>query len=193
MNIIDRLETAPYGALAVDLSQTVVSWNSEAERILGYEPQQVIGRKCYQVLQGLAIDGAAPFCYRNCPAITAAKLGQIPPISYVRLQCASGTRKRITLIPLITTDDADQILLVHMFHETHPDEPRGDVLELEPLTRREIEVLGLLAEGHRPSDIAGRLFVSVHTIRKHISNACEKLHARGMMSAVLSAQRNRLI
>ncbi len=193
MSISDRLETAPYGAYAVGLTQTIVFWNPQAERILGYEVHQVLGRKCYEVLQGLTIDGNGPFCVRNCPGIVAARGGRIPPIGYAQVQCASGQRKQVAVIPLVTADEADRSVLIHMFHEA----PAGalEAGEAGPLllTPRELEVLRLLALGLRPAEAVDRLSISVHTVRKHISNTSEKLHSHGMMSAVLAAQRRRLI
>ena len=193
MSLLARLEDAPYGAYAIDLDQSIVFWNAQAEHILGYDARYALGRKCYEVVPGLALDSLTPFCSRNCPAIVAANRGQIPPVSYVRMQCASGQMKRITVIPLIATGEDDRVLLIHMFHETPADEPTGDKPMEMPLTPLELEVLSLLSLGLRPTDIAGQLFISVYTVRKHISNACEKLHSHGMMSAVLAAQRNHLI
>ena len=192
-SLLDRLESAPYGAYGIDLEQNIVFWNSQAERILGYTAQDVLGRKCYAVAQGVRIDGITPLCSEDCPAVTAAKHGRIPPAAQVRMRCASGKWKRMTVIPLIATDHADEVVLVHMFHETSPDDPGSSPSAELPLTPRELEILRLLASGLRPADVAEQLFISVHTVRKHISNACEKLHSHGMMSAVLAAQRQRLL
>ena len=35
---------APYGVYAVDMDQRIVFWNSAAERILGHERENVLGR-----------------------------------------------------------------------------------------------------------------------------------------------------
>ena len=192
-SLLDRLESAPYGAYAIDLEQNIVFWNSQAEIILGYTAEDVLGRKCYDVAQGVRNDGITPLCSQDCPAVAAAKHGRIPPAAYVRMRCASGEWKRMTVIPLISTNDADDVVLVHMFHETPPDDREpGPPTEL-PLTSRELEVLRLLSSGLRPADVADQLFMSVHTVRKHISNACEKLHSHSMMSAVMAAQRQRLL
>jgi len=192
-SLLDRLEHAPYGAYAVDLDENVVFWNSQAERILGHAAEDVLGRKCHEVAQGIRHDGTTPFCSRDCPAVVAAKHGQIPPATYVRMRCASGQLKAMTMIPLIATDDDDRVVLVHMFHETPTDDPDASSPTGPPLTSRELEVLRLLASGLSPTEIASRLVISVHTVRKHVSNASEKLHSRGMMSAVLAAQRQHLI
>jgi len=192
MNIFDRLQDAPYGAYAIDLSQTIMFWNAEAKRILEHEDDGVIGRKCYEVVQSLPADGGdRPICMENCPAIVAANRGHIPPVSHVRMLCASGQRKQVTVIPLITTDQDDRLVLIHMFHETPVD--RSTELASLPLTPRELEVLSLLALGLRPTEIAEQLFISVHTVRKHIRNACEKLHVHGAMAAVVAAQRQHLL
>jgi predicted ATPase/DNA-binding CsgD family transcriptional regulator len=54
------------------------------------------------------------------------------------------------------------------------------------LTRRQLQVLGLLAEGCRNAEIAGRLFLSEKTIDHHVSAVLEKLqvHSRGEAAAV---------
>ena len=159
----------------------------------GIRPRTLSAGKCYEVVQGHLTDGVTPFCSRNCPAIVAAKHGRIPPASYVRTRCASGQIKRITMIPLIATDPDDRTILVHMFHETPSEEPDSGSFPELLLTSRELEVLRMLAGGLRPSDIAEQLVISVHTVRKHIGNASEKLHSHGMMSAVMAAQRQSLI
>jgi two-component system, NarL family, response regulator NreC len=50
-----------------------------------------------------------------------------------------------------------------------------DRAELPGLTPREIEVLQLLTEGKKASEIAGRLHVSIKTVQTHRRNIMEKL------------------
>jgi DNA-binding NarL/FixJ family response regulator len=52
-------------------------------------------------------------------------------------------------------------------------------LELEGiiLTRREWDVLGLLAEGRSTSEIAEVLYISPATVRSHVASTLKKLHA----------------
>ncbi len=47
------------------------------------------------------------------------------------------------------------------------------------LSPREREVVSLLGDGRAPGRIAETLGISVHTVRRHLANAAEKLHVRG--------------
>jgi DNA-binding NarL/FixJ family response regulator len=58
------------------------------------------------------------------------------------------------------------------------------------LTRREFEVLQLLAQGHSNSAIADRLFVSEKTVRNHLSLIFDKLGVTSRAEAIVLAHRN---
>jgi len=53
---------------------------------------------------------------------------------------------------------------------------RGETNPFTELTNREMEVLKLIANGLRNSEIAGQLVISEHTVRGHVSNILSKLH-----------------
>ncbi|MEV6865577.1 response regulator transcription factor [Streptosporangium subroseum] len=53
-----------------------------------------------------------------------------------------------------------------------------------PLTRRELDVLRLAAQGARSGEIADQLFLSVGTVRNHLSRIMCKTHARNRLDAV---------
>jgi len=59
----------------------------------------------------------------------------------------------------------------------------------EPLTRKEIRVLQLLAEGYSNSVMAEKLFVSDSTVRTHLRNINLKLGARSRTQAVAIARK----
>ena len=61
------------------------------------------------------------------------------------------------------------------------------------LTKREREVLQLLAEGLRPGDIAGRLFITRKTVGTHVENILRKLGVRSQTQAVALAFREELL
>ncbi len=60
------------------------------------------------------------------------------------------------------------------------------------LTRREYEVLGLLAQGQSNNAIADRLFLSEKTVRNHLSLIFDKLGVSSRAEAIVLAHRNGL-
>jgi DNA-binding CsgD family transcriptional regulator len=63
--------------------------------------------------------------------------------------------------------------------------------QMPALTAREREVLDLVADGRANAEIAGRLWVSPGTVRKHLENVFAKLgvHTRTAAAAVVRDQR----
>ena len=61
------------------------------------------------------------------------------------------------------------------------------------LTRREHEVLALLAKGMSNPEIAGQLFISRATVKVHISNILSKLGVASRAEAISLAIQNRLV
>lgn len=57
-----------------------------------------------------------------------------------------------------------------------------------PLTRREMEVLRLTANGAEAMEIAARLFLSVGTVRNYLTAVLAKLNARNKVDAIRIAQ-----
>jgi len=66
------------------------------------------------------------------------------------------------------------------------------VSQLE-LSKRELEILSLLAQGHSNQEIATKLFVSLSTVKTHIQNLFEKLDVKRRIQAVEKAKRLNLI
>ncbi len=59
---------------------------------------------------------------------------------------------------------------------------------VEPLSRRELEVLSLLAKGLSNQQIADRLVISVRTVKKHVENIHGKLGVQSRTQAVARAR-----
>ncbi len=67
--------------------------------------------------------------------------------------------------------------------------PRAAVLPCDLLTRRERQVLKLIAEGYRSRAIASNLFISVKTVEKHRSNVMKKLDVHSVSGLTTCALR----
>lgn len=61
------------------------------------------------------------------------------------------------------------------------------------LTAREVEILGLVAEGRSNAEIARQLFISAKTVSVHVSNILAKLGAAGRTEAAAIARRQGML
>ena len=59
---------------------------------------------------------------------------------------------------------------------------------LELLSRRELEVLRCIEEGLSNQEIAQRLFIAIGTVKRHVSNICEKLNVDSRTRALARAK-----
>jgi ATP/maltotriose-dependent transcriptional regulator MalT len=73
------------------------------------------------------------------------------------------------------------------FLEAAPSAP-GDQPLVEPLTERELEVLGLVAAGQSNREIAQELVIALGTVKTHVHNICGKLNAPNRVKAAARAR-----
>ena len=81
--------------------------------------------------------------------------------------------------------------VVHRYLSAGTDQADKNVVDL--LTQREREVLVLMAGGLSNTEIAGRLFLSVGTVKDHVSAILAKLDVGSRVQAALLAQRTGLL
>ncbi|HEY6644404.1 LuxR C-terminal-related transcriptional regulator [Povalibacter sp.] len=74
-----------------------------------------------------------------------------------------------------------------------PGAPLAAIGQFEALTRKELEILQLLAEGLSNLAIAGRLFVSETTVRTHLRNINAKFRVHNRTQAIAVGRKLRLI
>lgn len=68
-----------------------------------------------------------------------------------------------------------------------PEEKKADI-QGEKLSKREIEILRLIAKGMSNNEIAKTLYISINTTQWHISHIYSKLYIRNRTQAVIKAQ-----
>ena len=69
--------------------------------------------------------------------------------------------------------------VINHFHKAKP------ASEIDDLSARELEILRLLAKGHRYKEIADQLSINIGTVRTHISHVYEKLHVNSRTEATM--------
>ena len=120
--------------------------------------------------------------------------------SYVRTFVDLGIPMRTLLFQARKSKDfhslheyIDQLLAAFDIQKVELLEKRAVPLIRQPLTealsKREIEVLGLMATGASNQDIARELVITVNTVKKHISNIFSKLGVKTRLQAVEQARK----
>jgi LuxR family transcriptional regulator, maltose regulon positive regulatory protein len=156
-----------------------------------------------QALRALAL--AASGEEAGAVAVLAEALTLACPQGYVRVFADEGAPMGALLGRLVTAQRTQQTAaravpldclarLLRAFDATHvaPHAGRGATVAVpglvEPLTAREVEVLGLLAAGRSNQRIAGELVVTLDTVKKHVSHVMDKLGVANRTEAVARAR-----
>ena len=208
--LVDAAQTAA-GAFAVDSHQRIVFWNAEAEALLGYTQAETLGKRCGEVLKachGSAVDG----CARRCAAMSDPDGTQLAQRFELPATTCDGTIARLRVLALVAHNAAGDPRLVHLLYPQagaqrvdgvgpapaasepapHPDTrptARGRTHCRAQLTKREQEVLRLLARGLTMLEIAEALSISPITARNHVTSVIEKLGVKTRLQAVVVASR----
>ena len=203
--LLTLLARSADGVFAVDSKQRVVFWSDAAEALLGQSAAQTVGKPCYRVMLGSDYAGH-PFCRPDCPTIMAARHGRSMPSHDITCRKNGGElRLNVSTVP-VSPDVAGEATVVHMIRDVSR---RGSSERLaqrtddsvsapsphagHTLTAREIEVLGLLADGRGTQELALRLGLSRTTVRNHIQRLTAKLGAHSRLEAVVIAARHGII
>ncbi len=67
------------------------------------------------------------------------------------------------------------------------------IIAIEPLTARELEVLQLIVDGHSNPTIAGKLHITRGTVKTHVRNILKKLYVNDRTQAAIRALRSGLV
>ncbi|BAY50538.1 two component transcriptional regulator, LuxR family protein (plasmid) [Scytonema sp. HK-05] len=68
-----------------------------------------------------------------------------------------------------------------------------DIIPIEPLTARQLEVLKLIVDGHNNIMIARKLYIAVATVKAHIRKILKKLYVSDRTQAAIRALRCDLV
>ena len=202
------------GVVAVDSNQRVILWNRAAEELLGVSAKKALGQYCYEIVCGRD-EQSARLCRQACQMMVLAKQGKPVPSSDMFTVAQAGQQLWLNVSHVVAHKTGHRLTLVHIFrdisqhkameHLIHqlstaldglrkrgpsagPEQFRG-----ERRTRREHQVLKLLAEGGSTSAIAEQLHISRFTVRNHIQKILSKLGAHSRAEAVAVALRNHLL
>ena len=189
------------GLFVTDETQRVRAWSGAAQRLLGFAPEEVVGRACYKVVMGKRPDGH-PVCGKSCPVTRNARRGRGTASYQVTAVARDGSPRYLENAVLVLEGLHGSFRVVHLLREsceTPPSRPAtmpqpADEMPLaELLTRRELEVLRLFARGATLDEVASRLSISALTARNHTANIQHKLGVRNRLQMVLEGMRRGLV
>jgi LuxR family maltose regulon positive regulatory protein len=149
----------------------------------------------FLVLKALALQNIGD--HKSAISVISLALHQARPEGNVRIFIDEGAPMAALLKHAILQDIESEYAIELM--AAFPEEMRDSVeaeLELvtivqplaEPLSERELEVLRLMATGLKYQEIAGKLVVSVNTVRHHTRNIYGKLDVNSRAQAIARAQ-----
>ena len=115
--------------------------------------------------------GVRGFLYEDDPAETLLK-------GLCALKCGELWASRETMSEYITSQAS----------RSQPTHHSGE--NLTRMTRREKEILDLIASGINNEAIASRLYVSLHTVKTHVYNIFKKINVQNRLQAALWAAKH---
>ncbi len=219
-DIFALLAIARFGACATSPDGTFVFWNHRAEQILGLPATQILGRRYDEVIETTRPHQRSTEPSSNRPPLRRRGADGTPSPLTASIRCASGGHKQIVLTPVMVADQpGSDALTVYLFDDTPiarpPDHADRQTPERRPspqpqpapipttgppsppghrhLSRRETEILRLVAAGTATEQIATDLHISVHTVRNHVRSLRRKLNAKTKLDAVVTALHHDLI
>lgn len=114
---------------------------------------------------------------------------------YIGAIAAIFTALGIWLALKLTKPKVRTVIIEKEVHVTPPQVFARNLAEVDKLglSVRELEVLQLMAEGLSNQEIAGRLFVSLNTVKTHSSNLFIKMDVKRRTQAIEKAKRLSII
>lgn len=215
----ELLERTADGAYVVDAEQRIAAWNRAAEVLLGFQAEDVIGQPCHQIIGGHT-DGGCVVCRLRCQPFTASRRGELAPSFDAQVRTASGHPRWVNVsIIALGWEAADAgPAVVHLLRDIEAKKQAesfatevaswarqlklqsgapgvdDDEVRLTPaLTKRELQVLDLLAQGASTESIASQLVIGTSTARNHIQHILHKLGVHSRLEAVTYARDHRLL
>jgi len=196
------------GVCAVTPAGRIVFWNRSAEKLLGYSAREVLGKPCCEVFVGRDPAGNR-LCYPGCHVMALIRQGDLiqsfdmdtrtkagkPVWLNVSIVAVPGSKSGLDTVVHLFRDVTDSHDIAQLVRErlTHASPvPSNSACPPAALTRRELEILRLMAGGANTKTMADALHVSPATVRNHVQNILGKLDVHSRLEAVAYATSNGL-
>ena len=208
------LEGTADAAFVVTLDGEICFWNKAAEQLFGYEAEDVLNKRCYEVLNGRDALGAV-VCTGESSIHQSASRGLPIPAFDLEVTTQSGGQIWVSVSTIIFEDSRlHHHLIVHLAHDitAHKQVQQtfaklvdvskqllslGDggsrLAPVGPLSEQEKRILKLFANSKNSTQVARDLGITGPTLRNHLHAINQKLRTHNRLEAVLHAMKRGLI
>lgn len=204
-------------AFAVDGLGVIGAWNKTAAEIFSISAADAVGKPCSEVICGVDDDGK--ICSRECFVRRSANKGRL--INNFDLRILTPAGRQWFNVALIVLHSATAVrpytihimrsvdvykrleLLLRDFVIRKMDISKdraialvssaGSLARETSLTKREIQILKLVAKSGTSRTIADKLQISPSTVDNHLHHILKKLGAHSRLAAVLRAEHSGLL
>lgn len=208
------LEGTADAAFVVTLEGEICFWNTSAERLFGYTAENVLNRRCHEVLQGNSSLGAA-VCRGACSVQRCAANTRRIPAFDLEVVTGSGQRIWVSLSTIVFEDSRlRRLLIAHLAHDISDrkqaelafskmiglskeilsvGDAQSGLAPIEALSGQEERILRLFANAKNSRQVASELGITLPTVRNHLHAVNQKLRTHNRLEAVLHAMKRGLI
>ncbi len=205
------LEGTADAAYTTTDSGVILSWNSAAETLFGYQASEALNKVCGELLQGQGLLGTM-VCPTHC---RIAARGEPVPNFDLKVKVRSGLWLWVGVSTLVFRDlRISSNLVVHLAHDITPGKrAEGLVYQLQniskqiialsdglgryapvsPLSETELGILRLFAQGKNSNQTARALGITLQTLRNHLHHINKKLRTHSRVEALTHALKRKLI
>ena len=221
-NVPTIVENAARAAIATNSDNRILHWNAAAVELFGFTAEEVIGRNLQRVIQARDVHGNRLSADHDA-FHEMIRIGEAPQNFELAIITATGKMRRVAVsIVVVIGPKATEYRMIYLMTPLHRRRRADEAIDrllaqanvpgvvvpgaqqatgadlrgtghTPHLTRRQMEVLLLLAEGKRSQEIAVELEISVHTVRTHIRGVLRTLGSANCLEAVSRALHERLI
>lgn len=211
-NVAEFVDGSADPAYAVDGLGLIVAWNQSAAETFGFTPEEVIGKSCFEIICGQ--DSEDTLCARECIVRALAKTDRKVPGFDLRVHTSKGEQWfSVTVVVVYVMNNGrlpytihilrnidlykriDSLLRDYVLSENRKSRPgkidlvpgNGSLTRETNLTKRELEILKLVAKSETSQTIGEKLNISPITVDNHMQNVLKKLNAHSRLEAVLRA------
>lgn len=213
--LFDFLKATADAAFSVNEQGEILSWNTAAERLFGYAHPEVLGKSCYQILQGRGVLGTQ-VCHEGCSILACSGGRTEIPNFDLEVRMRSGKRLWVNMSTVVWQNPRNQHrVVVHLAHDISRqkraeratekmlqvsrqlNEAAAEIVPaaspVAQLSDQELNILKLFSLGKNSPEIAKELRISLQTLRNHLHHINQKLRTHNRLEAVMHAIQRQLI